>query len=206
MDDCVSVTLLRHGITKANEQKKYLGWGDPPLSANGIKHLKTCKEKQYPIPDVLLSSDLQRCVQTASILFPNVPIQTTKLFREYHFGSWDGFRYEDLKTSPEYCGWLVDQKRYSPPNGETFQQFAERIHLGWKQLVELFAKEEVKNITLITHGGPIRLLLMSYTKEKKDFWDWQTPYGCGYRLVGKRDGLRRGECCTLLQEVPLTEN
>lgn len=206
MDDHVSITLLRHGSTLENEQKKYLGWQDASLSEKGIAQLHVLKKQRYPQPDVLLASDLKRCKETATILYENSKIQLTSLFREYDFGDWDTKTYEDLKDDKQYQKWIYHPMKITPPNGESFQQFRERVMKGWELLLDYFSDERVKNIVLVTHGGVIRLLLHHFTNVEKHFWEWSTPNGQGYSLIGKRSDMRRGERCILLQEVPSTVN
>ena len=39
----VAITLLRHGLTEANERKEYLGWTDSPLSEQGRMEIEQLK-------------------------------------------------------------------------------------------------------------------------------------------------------------------
>ncbi len=39
----VAITLLRHGLTEANERKEYLGWSDSPLSEQGKMGMEQVK-------------------------------------------------------------------------------------------------------------------------------------------------------------------
>ena len=63
-------------------------------------------------------------------------------------------------------------------------------------------------MAIVTHGGVIRYLLSTYGSiEKRDFWEWKVSHGNGFELVwASKDAFRRGDRCTLLREVPLTEN
>ncbi len=40
MDNSLVITCIRHGMTLENQQKKYIGWSDPPLSIEGKNELK----------------------------------------------------------------------------------------------------------------------------------------------------------------------
>lgn len=206
MDDSVSITLLRHGMTIENEQKKYLGWNDCSLSKRGIAELKRLTTKSYPDPDLLITSDLKRCTETAQILFSNKQYVTSSLFREYHFGDWDGKTYEQLKDDRHYRKWLRNPDKITPPNGESYIAFQGRILHGWQQILHYLLNDKIKQIVIIAHGGVVRLILHHYTREEKNFWEWSTPFGQGYMLSGRREEIRRGERCTSLQVVPSTEN
>ncbi|OIK14156.1 histidine phosphatase family protein [Bacillus sp. MUM 116] len=199
MDDCVVIALFRHGLTEANKRKAYLGWKDSTLSPEAMKILPM---RAY---DACFSSDLQRCVKTAKLLFPNSNPQRFEEFREINFGKWDGKTYEDLKEDSLYRQWLSDPLRYCPPDGESFRQFQERLQVGWGKIVAEIFRQNLKSSSVITHGGVIRYLLSRYAPIKKEFWEWHSSHTQGYELIFSREALRRGERCTLLQAVPLTE-
>lgn len=61
----VKITWIRHGMTRANEEHRYLGKTDEPLSEKGIRFLQEKKKKSffnapeflYGISDETLCSD-----------------------------------------------------------------------------------------------------------------------------------------------------
>lgn len=197
----VAITLLRHGLTEANERKEYLGWTDSPLSERGLTEISRLRAgfREY---ELVISSDLQRCIDTAKLLFPTGPIQTNPAFREMNWGHWEGKTYEQLKEEASYQKWLNIPMEASVPAGESYPIFSERVESGWKQLLG----KEYENIAIVTHGGVIRELLVRYAPEEKLFWDWSIPHAGGYQLVwDSQDLWRRGERCTSLQVVPIME-
>ncbi|RSD28948.1 histidine phosphatase family protein [Mesobacillus subterraneus] len=199
MDDHVVITLFRHGLTEDNKRQAYLGWTDSPLVPGQV------------FPEVLVSyqqiytSDLRRCRETAEALFPGrVPVKMEE-FREMNFGEWEGRTYEQLKAKPLYQKWLADPFAAVPPHGESFSEFARRVESGWSKITREILENGIKTSAIVTHGGVIRYLLTQYGSEEKSFWDWRIPHGHGYDFIWKIEGLRRGERCTLLQEVPFME-
>ena len=201
MADSVAITLFRHGLTEANERKAYLGWTDSPLSEHGIKGVHKLRDS---CPDFthIHSSDLERCRETARLLFPEKKILFHPEFREMNFGRWEGKTYDELKEDSYYQKWLNDPMSASIPDGESYPDFSARIQAGWRKWLESEENAEV----LITHGGVIRELLVRHAPVEKPFWDWKIPHATGYRLVWEnRNSLRRGERCTLLQAVPTME-
>ncbi|MED3552454.1 histidine phosphatase family protein [Cytobacillus praedii] len=200
MDDTVAISLFRHGLTEANKRHAYLGWTDSPLCP--IEKAKlVCPSEQY---ELMFSSDLDRCLKTADILFPTCqPIQLSEL-REMHFGEWEGKTYADLKGDSFYQKWLDAPFTVKPPKGESFAEFSRRVESGWEKVVERIMEENTHRAAVMTHGGVIRYFLTKHAPYVKDFWEWHIPHGKGYELIWKRDGLRRGKQCILLQEVPLT--
>lgn len=200
MDDTVAIALFRHGLTEANKRHAYLGWTDSPLCPIEKKKL-VCLTEQY---ELMYSSDLGRCLQTAGILFPTSdPVQLSEL-REMHFGEWEGKTYADLKGDSFYQKWIDAPFTVKPPKGESFAEFSQRVESGWEKVVERIMEDNIHRAAVVTHGGVIRYLLTKYAPYVKGFWEWNIPHGKRYELIWKRDGLRRGKRCILLQEVPLT--
>ncbi|MFJ7977831.1 histidine phosphatase family protein [Peribacillus sp. NPDC096379] len=205
MADGVGLSLLRHGMTEANVKKQYVGWTDSRLTTEGLQELERL-QSSYPNYDRLYCSDLNRCIQTANILFPNFEPILKREFREMNFGEWEGRTYEQLLSSSYYKRWLERPFEIEPPRGESFDDFSKRVNRGWSEIVEDMKRKETKSAVILTHGGVIRDLLVKYAPEQKPFWGWEISYGCGYELYWKSyEQLRRGERCTLLQAVPIME-
>ncbi|HEY9577103.1 MAG TPA: histidine phosphatase family protein, partial [Pseudobacillus sp.] len=89
MDDLVVIGLYRHGLTADNERRAFSGWTDSVLSEAGKRKLEQIKP-HIPSYEKVITSDLQRCIKTASILFPNNAIEVWPQFRELNFGRWEG--------------------------------------------------------------------------------------------------------------------
>ena len=65
------IDLVRHGMTRGNEERRYIGITDEPLSERGRKLAEQC---MYEMPEIVFSSPLKRCVETAEILYPDQDI------------------------------------------------------------------------------------------------------------------------------------
>jgi alpha-ribazole phosphatase len=199
----VAVTLIRHGLTKANQEKRYIGFSDPSLCGEGIKDLQELKQNAgYPKPDYILSSDRKRCAETAEILFPGVPILRVEWLREIHFGEWESKTYADLCQNLHYRNWVDDPRNFCPPDGEKLADFEKRVWSGWRhEVLPVLEDGNQKHVVILSHGGPIRFLLSQLAPEKHDFWEWSTGHGHGYTLIWEGGITGR---CTLLREAPLT--
>lgn len=205
MDDIVDITLFRHGLTEANQQKVYLGWSDSPLREEAIQQLATYsfQEEDY---DYFVSSDLGRCLFTCKRLFPYVDPLALRELREMNFGAFEGKTYEELKEDEAYGQWMENMLTSSPPDGESFEAFSERVERGWKKIVNAILQRDDQQVFVVSHGGVIRCLLHRFAPFEKDFWEWKIPHGTGYVLKFSREQLRRGAPCISLQEVRLTGN
>ncbi|MFL6558224.1 MAG: histidine phosphatase family protein, partial [Bacillus sp. (in: firmicutes)] len=108
------------------------------------------------------------------------------------------------KEGSLYRHWLADPVTHSPPDGESFHEFTNRVDSGWAAITEEILASNVQNCAVITHGGVIRYLLSRFAPVPKEFWTWQVNHDQGYELIFDRELLRKEKRCTLLVEVPLT--
>ena len=173
----MTVYLIRHGKTEANEKHLYCGSSDLPLSEAGREELR---KLHYDIQNVrFLTSGMRRANETLQILFGDVPYEEEKQFREVDFGIFEMHSYEELKDTPEYQQWLTgDNEANVPPCGESGVQMRERV---------LEAFSEIKEDTcIITHGGVIAAIMEHlFPEEKKNRYQWQPQNGRGYCIQNR---------------------
>ena len=88
----MTIYLIRHGKTEANEKHLYCGSTDLPLSDTGKEELRSI---HYDIQSVrFLTSGMKRTNETLQILFGNVPYETDPRFREVDFGIFEMHSYD----------------------------------------------------------------------------------------------------------------
>lgn len=206
MADTVVVALFRHGLTEENKKQAYIGWTDSPICEEAKQTVGNIKTEPLDF-NRIITSDLKRCLQTAEILFPKQQPHILREFREMNFGKWEGKTYKELEEKPEYKEWLRHHFVQAPPEGESFAVFSDRVETGWKKVQQMMIEEKADRVAVVTHGGVVRYLLSMLANKEKDFWDWKVPHGNGYELQWPNmEAFRRGDLCTLLREVHLTEN
>lgn len=195
MDHTFTVTLIRHFPTKGNIDRKYIGWTDEPIIPHKAVH---------KIGEVgrVFGSDLLRCVQTADLLFGNVPYIENAKLRECSFGLWEEKTYEELKEEAAYIAWLEDFHRIAPPGGESLEQLEVRVVDGFQEIIS-----QTDHAIIVTHGGPMRALLSKFVTSSKSFWEWEVSHGSMYTLKWKdRQDVLEGKHCTSFSVEHLTEN
>ena len=188
------ITFLRHGLTTGNIEKRYIGRTDLPLCKEGRKELeKYVKTGIYPDADVVYSSPLLRCVQTAEMIFPNLEPMILNDLRETDFGDWEGKTYEDLKSFKAYQKWIEKKGASAPPNGES----GENVALRLKNAVGIIAADidngNIKKASVITHGGCIMKIMLLFADSRKDYYEWQTEAGFGFCAVIDTETLKLSE-------------
>ncbi|WP_046174742.1 histidine phosphatase family protein [Domibacillus indicus] len=199
MGDRVVVGLYRHGLTDANKKRQFCGWTDVPVNEEGLAALKQLTVPDY---DWIVSSDLARCRQTASVFWPQTH-EVSKKFREFHFGEWEKKTHAELEQQPEYIAWLRDFS-LQVPGGDSYAAFAGRAEEGFHDLLNRMTEKGIERAAIVTHGGVIRHLLSIWAPEARPFGSWEAENGQGYELSGSLSAMRRKERCTLLRAVPST--
>lgn len=163
--------LIRHGETDYTLQRKYCGHEDILLSANGIQQAKCLGAKLEKIKiDRVYSSDLGRALQTAEIVFPKQSIIRRKGLREIDVGRFSGLTFEEAeKRYPRiYRMWRDNLSSVKIPKGEKVSDFAKRVR---KCSQEIFDHNSGKKVAIVSHGGPIRIILLRMLKQDLDkFW------------------------------------
>lgn len=178
-----TIHLIRHGITKANEDGIYAGITDYSLSELGVDSIrKLIKEYKYPDTSILYTSPLKRCIQTCEIIYPDLKPIIVQDFIECNFGKWEGKTVEELKRDNMFKDWLNSDKKITPPDGESSQDFTVRVCTAFDKLVEGMMKTGVTNSAVVTHGGIIMILLAVFGIPKANFNDWVVESGCGYSV------------------------
>ncbi|MCD7726348.1 MAG: bifunctional adenosylcobinamide kinase/adenosylcobinamide-phosphate guanylyltransferase [Clostridiales bacterium] len=177
----VSLTLLRHGSTEGNLQKRYIGVTDEPLCSRGQADLKKRREAgAYPQAARVIASPMRRCLETAGLLYPEVTPEIYPEFRETDFGLFEGRTYEELLQEPGlrpvYQEWLESGGTLPFPQGESMEQMKNRCGVGFERLLPTLASDAV----LIAHGGTIMSILHRYASPRREFYDYQCGNGEGY--------------------------
>ncbi len=184
------LVVIRHFPTEGNRKRQYVGWTDEPI-----------QEIEAPVLDFertdVYGSDLLRAKQTAQLLFPRAMYHADARFRECHFGEYEGKTYAQLELDTHYRNWIDDSARLAPPGGESLQQVESRV-------LEAFS-ELPNGARLVTHGGPIRLLLARFAPEPREFWSWDVPHGAMFRFTWNSEcAFKEGQRCTSLSAEPQT--
>lgn len=167
----MKVYLIRHGKTKGNEEKRYIGKTDESLSENGIAEIK---QYRYPSADCIYVSPMKRCIETAEYIYPEKKIRVCRELRETDFGEFEGKNYEELKGNLKYQEWLDSNGQLPFPNGESREQFTKRCIEGFQKIISTYIKaEQEKTVALVVHGGTIMAIMEHFARPKKNYYDWQ---------------------------------
>lgn len=180
----LKIHLIRHGATDANYMGQYIGSKtDLPLAPEGFNELRLLKDDiEYPDIDVLYSSPMLRCRQTAALLYPDTDIVPVPNLIEYDFGDFEGKTAAELESNPAFADWAAG-KVTATPNGEDNSDFIKRLCVGLNQIVLDMIEKGYKNSAVIMHGGAIMMLLAATAVPRRRPVEWTSDCGKGYSLL-----------------------
>ena len=89
----MELILVRHGTTQGNKEKRFIGTLDVPLAPEG-EELARRVGLHLPRVEHLYRSPIQRCRQTAELLWPGVEQTVVPGLRETDFGPFEGKNHE----------------------------------------------------------------------------------------------------------------
>ena len=163
-----------HGTTTDNAEKLCSGWKEAMLNELGKQQAENLgdviREKGIKF-DVLITSDLQRAIDSSNIAFPEYNKITDNRLRECNYGDLDG-KHKSLVVYEEHMD--------NPfPNGESLKDVENRM----RKFVE-FLRENYsgKTIGIVAHRAPqlaLEVITKNMTWEEaiKNDWrktgDWQ---------------------------------
>ena len=200
------IHLIRNASTAANEEGRYLGHTDEPLSRRGRQELTDLLVRAaYPRADVVFTSPLQRCTQTAKIIYPeNKPLVLNDLI-EINFGEFDCKSADELKDHPLFADWLSGKPGIAPPFGESNEEFARRICQAFERIIEGIIKSGTSSCALVTHSGIITAWLALYGLPEANMNDWVCPPGHGYSLLLMPSLWMKAKKIEVTERIPALE-
>lgn len=167
--------LIRHGQTRGNQEHRYIGCRtDEPLSPEGIAQLE---KGIYPPAAKIFVSPMKRCLETAALLYPGMPVEIIEDFRECDFGAFENKNYAELNGRADYQAWIDSGGETAFPGGESRAEFAARCVAAFERI-----GRQTEDCALIAHGGTIMAIMEKYAHPPQGYFDFQVKNGDGFIL------------------------
>jgi alpha-ribazole phosphatase len=180
-----TITLIRHGKTSGNYEKRYVGITDEQMTMEGEREIHI---RKYPEADIVFSSPLVRCVRTAKIIYPGKDIILIDDLRETNFGLFEGKNYKELSGNPDYQAWIDGGGVDAFPGGESREDASKRSLRGFYSLIQQAA--DYTNISVICHGGTIMAILSQLFGG--DYYSYHIENSEGFTFDLSSDGVYSG--------------
>jgi alpha-ribazole phosphatase len=166
------LVFIRHGITTIQEEGRYCGHLDPPLSEKGKSQAAAVAARLRDFtPGCVFGSDLRRCVETAALISPCRLFQPLAEFREIAFGEYEGRTYTEV--AQQVLEPLSDPDcRF--PAGESLRILSARVSAGMDKVLAACTE----SVVVIAHAGSIAAAILLLLRRSLDhFWSYQLPHG-----------------------------
>lgn len=175
----MQVCLIRHGSTPGNLEGRYVGSTDEALTEAAMQELKKNRTR-YPLPDIVFTSPLRRCCQTAELLFPEETPEVLSGLRECGFGAFEYKNYQELSGDARYQEWIDSKGTLPFPGGESREEFAGRCCAAFLQGCREAEQRGCTTVAFVVHGGTIMAVLERFGYPKRDYFDYQVGNACGF--------------------------
>ncbi len=164
--------LVRHGTTEFNSTRRFAGYSDVEMSADGYRQVERLRDRLANEKiDAIYSSDLKRALATAEAIASGreVDIVTCPELREANYGSCEGLTFQEIgHLCPEVAELITNfSLRLKFPGGESFEGFIART-VTFLDKLKKHAPSEV--ILIVSHSGPLRVLVCHLLGVDQSCW------------------------------------
>jgi 2,3-bisphosphoglycerate-dependent phosphoglycerate mutase len=179
------LVLVRHGQSLWNQQNRFTGWVDVPLTelgrrearegADAIRHIKF---------DVAYTSALRRAQDTLALLTEalgqsQVPVIRDQALNERDYGELSGLNKAETAAKHGEAQVHIWRRSFdvAPPGGESLMLTAERTLPFFERAIE----GDIRighNVLVVAHGNSNRAIVMKLEKiSREDIADLELPTG-----------------------------
>lgn len=204
----MELIFIRHGKTQGNLEGRYVGRTDEAILPESRQEILSRKMKnEYPPADIIFTSPMLRCIETAQIIYPGQELIEIPDFRECDFGEFEMKSFAELDGRADYQAWIDGGGKDPFPGGESMEMVRKRTMRGFYRAMEMASREPedlmeelpgmnelmmpgltpgADSAAFVVHGGTIMSILSAVCGG--DFYDYQ---------------IGNGECVTVTVEPPL---
>ena len=142
------ILAVRHGQSTWNEQRRWQGHADPPLSEFGELQASTAAKAIGQV-DVIVASPLERAYRTGAIIGEHIgvgPVQVVEDLKERSVGRWEGLTRDEIEA--DWPGWVDNDRR--PEGWEYDVDLQRRVIKAFAEVAESYRGSTV---LIVAHGG-----------------------------------------------------
>jgi broad specificity phosphatase PhoE len=188
------LTLIRHGETDWNRDRRIQGSTDIPLNDTGRQQARDAAELlretlDPAVPVVVASSDLSRARETAEIIADLLGVAAPRLYpalRERSYGEAEGI------DSAEFAARWGDWHTAEVPGAEPWADLRARALAGMRQVVDDVRRETAPvaaSLVVVAHGALIREVLRHASAGAYPVPGQRLGNGSAHPLLFERDRL-----------------
>ena len=197
------IHLLRHGLTQANLDGRYIGRTDLPLCPEGRARLEKLRDAcEYPWVERVYTSPLLRARQTAELLYPGRPLEPLDKLRELDFGAFENRTITDLEQDPAFRAWIAAPAGAAALRGAGAAARLGRAGEAGAYIVAPKMEERGTAVAVVTHGALIMNLLAAMGLPEREAVRWNAGPGEGYTLLLSAQMWMRDRKFEVYEQIP----
>ena len=135
--------LIRHGMTKGNQEHRYVGATDEGLLPEEKERLRAKSADMNLHLAIVFVSPARRCRETAACLFPGTAPELIVVpeFMEMNFGVFEYMSWQEINQDPDpahraaYQRYIDSGGETAFPGGESKAEFTRRVCDGFERAV-----------------------------------------------------------------------
>lgn len=169
--EALRITLVRHGETEWNLERRLQGHLDVALNEHGRRQARqTGAALRGADFTACFCSDLQRAAETAQLIVAaregDLPVTALAALRERHYGVFQGLTHAEAaaRYAPEYAFFARREAAANAPDGESLGAFRARVAACLHRLAQAHGGG---HLLVVTHGGVLRVI---HALASADFW------------------------------------
>ena len=177
----LTIALIRNGMTKTAKKGCYLGTLDEPLLEEEKARIQNkAAEGSYPATQLVYTSSMLRCRETARLVYPSIPAIVLKELSPMDLGAFTGRSYNQVILDKQLQGWFSSQEALPPGGGEDLHTFHARCMLAFQEIIKEMEHKQIATAAAFAHRDVIGNILQRYCVPRSYYKDWPTGYGEGY--------------------------
>jgi alpha-ribazole phosphatase len=172
--------MIRHGRDNSG---RLCGIEDKPMDAEHWRFVQKRAERgDYPEVELVFSSGLARCLETARIIYPKLPAVVLKELHAPDIGHFEGKTVAELKGGSMFAEWSASADAREYPGGESPYAVSARAVEAFRLISQEMLAKGLLRVAVISHKNVILAILQRFYVPRSNYVDWQMPYGGGYLL------------------------
>lgn len=184
--------FIRHALTQANIDHRFVGVTDIPALPEGLEKIKEYKDSgMYPKVSHVYMSPLLRCRQTAAVIYGDTPSEIVDGLHEMDFGDLEDKTPAEAKELPSFPEYEKAIKSRDPkakiPGGESMDDVLRRVSSSIDYIIEDMMTHQITSAAVVTHGGVISAAMSAWGLPKQDLLYWMADNGCGFTTLVQSD-------------------
>jgi broad specificity phosphatase PhoE len=172
------IHLLRHGRTLFNEDVRYRGQRDTPLSSTGRREaLAAARALADARVEAVYASPLVRALEVGTAIAAAAGLEDVVEHRglvNLDYGRWEGLTREECRSvDPDaWQRYLADPDHAHCPGGESLAAAADRVV---RALTEIGERHAGATVAAVSHGVMLRLAVLRIAGPITSNWQFALP-------------------------------